>query len=66
MYSPNVQQDVSLFKFIDQVSKRIEFQHFEGEILSRDYAYNNYVVNCLVYAIDRPHKYQIFNLVKGD
>jgi UDP-glucuronate 4-epimerase len=53
------------FKFIDRVSRGVEIQQFGDGSSSRDYTYIDDIVDGIVRAIDRPHKYQIFNLGKG-
>jgi len=53
------------FKFIDRVSRGVEIQQFGDGSSSRDYTYIDDIVDGIVRAIDRPYKYQIFNLGKG-
>jgi UDP-glucuronate 4-epimerase len=54
------------FKFIDRVSRGLQIQQFGDGSSSRDYTYISDIVDGVVRAIDRPHKYEIFNLGKGD
>jgi UDP-glucuronate 4-epimerase len=65
-YGPRGRPDMAPFKFIDRVSRGVEIQQFGDGSSSRDYTYISDIVNGIVRAIDRPHKYQIFNLGKGD
>ena len=53
------------FKFIDRVSRGIEIQQFGDGSSSRDYTYIDDIVDGVVRAIDRPNKYEIFNIGKG-
>jgi len=53
------------FKFIDRISRGVEIQQFGDGSSSRDYTYISDIVDGIVRAIDRPHKYEIFNLGKG-
>jgi UDP-glucuronate 4-epimerase len=66
VYGPRGRPDMAPFKFIDRVSRGMEIQQFGDGSSSRDYTYISDIVNGIVRAIDRPHKYQIFNLGKGD
>ena len=53
------------FKFIDRASRGVEIQQFGNVSRSRDYTYIDDIVDGVVRYIDRPHKYEIFNLGKG-
>jgi len=66
VYGPRGRPDMAPFKFIDRVSRGLEIQQFGDGSSSRDYTYIDDIVNGIVRAIDRPHKYEIFNLGKGD
>jgi UDP-glucuronate 4-epimerase len=66
VYGPRGRPDMAPFKFIDRVSRGVEIQQFGDGSSSRDYTYISDIVNGIVRAVDRPHKYQIFNLGKGD
>jgi UDP-glucuronate 4-epimerase len=66
VYGPRGRPDMAPFKFIDRVSRGVEIQQFGDGSSSRDYTYISDIVEGIVRAIDRPHKYQIFNLGKGD
>jgi UDP-glucuronate 4-epimerase len=65
VYGPRGRPDMAPFKFIDRVSRGVEIQQFGDGSSSRDYTYIDDIVDGIVRAIDRPHKYQIFNLGKG-
>jgi UDP-glucuronate 4-epimerase len=65
VYGPRGRPDMAPFKFIDRVSRGMEIQQFGDGSSSRDYTYISDIVDGIVRAIDRPHKYQIFNLGKG-
>jgi UDP-glucuronate 4-epimerase len=54
------------FKFIDRVSRGVEIQQFGDGSSSRDYTYIDDIVDGIARAIDHPHKYEVFNLGKGD
>jgi len=54
------------FKFIDRVSRGLEIQQFGDGSSSRDYTYISDIVDGIVRSIDHQHKYEIFNLGKGD
>ena len=66
VYGPRGRPDMAPFKFIDRVSRGVEIQQFGDGSSSRDYTYISDITDGIVRAIDRPHKYQIFNLGKGD
>lgn len=66
VYGPRGRPDMAPFKFIDRVSRGVELQQFGDGSSSRDYTYIDDIVDGVVRAIDRPHKYQIFNLGKGN
>ena len=53
------------FKFIDRVSRGLELQQFGDGSSSRDYTYIDDIVDGVLRTIDRPHKYEMFNLGKG-
>jgi len=65
VYGPRGRPDMAPFKFIDRVSRGVEIQQFGDGSSSRDYTYIDDIVDGIVRAIDRPYKYQIFNLGKG-
>lgn len=65
VYGPRGRPDMAPFKFIDRVSRGLEIQQFGDGTSSRDYTYISDIVDGVVRAIDRKHKYQIFNLGKG-
>jgi len=65
VYGPRGRPDMAPFKFIDRVSRGVEIQQFGDGSSSRDYTYISDIVDGIVRSIDRPHKYQIFNLGKG-
>jgi len=66
VYGPRGRPDMAPFKFIDRVSRGLEIQQFGNGSSSRDYTYISDIVDGVVRAIDRPHKYEIFNLGKGN
>lgn len=65
VYGPRGRPDMAPFKFIHRVSNGTEIQQFGDGSSSRDYTYIDDIVDGVVRAIDRPHKYEIFNLGKG-
>lgn len=65
VYGPRGRPDMAPFKFIDRVSRGLEIQQFGDGSSSRDYTYISDIVDGVVRAIDRPHKYEVFNLGKG-
>jgi len=54
------------FKFIDWVSTGKELKQFGDGSSSRDYTYISDIVDGVVRSIDRRHKYEVFNLGKGE
>merc|ERR1712032_1285331 len=66
VYGPRGRPDMAPFKFIDRVSRGLEIQQFGNGSSSRDYTYISDIVDGVVRAIDRPNKYEIFNLGKGN
>ena len=66
VYGPRGRPDMAPFKFIDRVSRGVQIQQFGDGSSSRDYTFISDIVDGVVRAIDRPYKYQIFNLGKGD
>lgn len=65
VYGPRGRPDMAPFKFIDRVSRGVEIQQFGDGSSSRDYTYISDIVDGVIRAIDRPHKYEVFNLGKG-
>jgi len=65
VYGPRGRPDMAPFKFIDRVSRGMEIQQFGDGSSSRDYTYISDIVDGIVRALDRPHKYEVFNLGKG-
>ena len=65
VYGPRGRPDMAPFKFIDRVTRGVEIQQFGDGSSSRDYTYIDDIVDGVVRAIDRPHKYEVFNLGKG-
>jgi len=65
VYGPRGRPDMAPFKFIDRVSRGLEIQQFGDGLSSRDYTYISDIVDGIIRSIDRPHKYEIFNLGKG-
>lgn len=66
VYGPRGRPDMAPFKFIDRVSRGVEIQQFGDGSSSRDYTYISDIVDGIVRSIDRPNKYEVFNLGKGD
>lgn len=66
VYGPRGRPDMAPFKFIDRVSRGVEMQQFGDGSSSRDYTYISDIVDGVVRAIDRRHKYEVFNLGKGE
>jgi len=65
VYGPRGRPDMAPFIFIDRVSRGLEIQQFGDGSSSRDYTYISDIVDGIVRAIDRPYKYDVFNLGKG-
>ncbi|KAL3923906.1 MAG: hypothetical protein SGILL_001372 [Bacillariaceae sp.] len=65
VYGPRGRPDMAPFKFIDRISRGVEIQQFGDGSSSRDYTYISDIVDGVVRSIDRPHKYEVFNLGKG-
>lgn len=65
VYGPRGRPDMAPFKFIDRVSRGVEIQQFGDGSSSRDYTYISDIVDGIGRALDRPHKYEVFNLGKG-
>ncbi|KAL3940474.1 MAG: hypothetical protein SGBAC_004993 [Bacillariaceae sp.] len=65
VYGPRGRPDMAPFKFIDRISRGVEIQQFGDGSSSRDYTYISDIVDGVVRAIDRRHKYEVFNLGKG-
>lgn len=65
VYGPRGRPDMAPFKFIDRVSRGVEIQQFGDGSSSRDYTFISDIVDGIVRALDRPHKYEVFNLGKG-
>ena len=59
MYGPRGRPDMAPFKFIDRVSRGVEIQQFGDGSSSCDYTYISDIVDGIVRAIDRPHKYEM-------
>ena len=66
VYGPRGRPDMAPFKFLDRVSRGVEIQQFGDGSSSRDYTYIDDIVDGIVRAIDHRHKYEIFNIGKGD
>lgn len=65
VYGPRGRPDMAPFKFIDRVSRGMGIQQFGDGSSSRDYTFISDIVDGIVRAIDRRHKYEVFNLGKG-
>lgn len=57
--------DMAPYKFVDRISRGEGMQQFGDGSSSRDYTYISDIVDGVVRSIDRPYKYQVFNLGKG-
>merc|ERR1712124_170031 len=66
VYGPRGRPDMAPFKFIDRVSRGVQMQQYGDGSSSRDYTYISDIVDGVVRSIDRRHKYEVFNLGKGD
>lgn len=66
VYGPRGRPDMAPFKFIDRVSRGVEMQQFGDGSSSRDYTYISDIVEGVIRTIDRCHKYEVFNLGKGE
>jgi len=66
VYGPRGRPDMAPFKFIDRVSRGVEMQQYGDGSSSRDYTYITDIVDGVARAIDRRHKYEVFNLGKGE
>jgi len=65
VYGPRGRPDMAPFKFIDRVSRGLEIQQFGDGSSSRDYTYISDIVDGIIRSLDRPYKYEVFNLGKG-
>jgi UDP-glucuronate 4-epimerase len=65
VFGPRGRPDMAPFKFVDKVSHGKEVEIFGDGETSRDYTYIDDIVNGVLRALDRPHKYEIFNLGQG-
>jgi UDP-glucuronate 4-epimerase len=65
VYGPRGRPDMAPFKFIDRVSRGVEIQQFGDGSSSRDYTYISDIVDGILRSIDRPYRYEVFNLGKG-
>merc|ERR1711935_50173 len=65
VYGPRGRPDMAPSKFIDRISRGVQIQQFGDGSSSRDYTYISDIVDGVVRAIDRRHKYEVFNLGKG-
>merc|ERR1712087_316539 len=66
VYGPRGRPDMAPFKFIDRVSRGVQIQQFGDGSSSRDYTYIDDIVDGVVRSIDRPNKYEVLNLGKGN
>jgi nucleoside-diphosphate-sugar epimerase len=66
VYGPRGRPDMAPFNFIDRISRGLELQQFGDGSSYRDYTYIDDIVDGVVRAIDRPYKYEIINLGKGN
>lgn len=66
VYGPRGRPDMAPFTFVDRISRGKEIRQFVDGYSSRDYTYISDIVDGVLRAIDRPHKYEIMNLGKGD
>uniref|UniRef100_A0A7S0CEJ0 NAD(P)-binding domain-containing protein n=1 Tax=Proboscia inermis TaxID=420281 RepID=A0A7S0CEJ0_9STRA len=66
VYGPRGRPDMAPFKFIDRVSRGVELQKFGDGSSSRDYTYIDDIVDGVIRSLDRQHKYEVFNLGKGN
>lgn len=65
VYGPRGRPDMAPFIFVDRVSQGGTIDQFGDGTTSRDYTYISDIVDGIVRCIDRPHKYEVFNLGKG-
>ena len=65
VYGPRGRPDMAPYKFISRITRGEEIEQYGDGTTSRDYTYIDDIVDGVVRAIDRPYKYQIFNLGKG-
>merc|ERR1711862_369076 len=66
VYGPRGRPDMAPFKFTDRISRGIEIQQYGDGSSSRDYTYITDIVDGVLRCIDRRHKYEVFNIGKGD
>ena len=66
VYGPRGRPDMTLYQFVDKISRSVEIQKFGDGRNRRDYTYISNIVDSVVRSIDRPYPYQVFNLGKGD
>ena len=65
VYGPQGRPDMAPYKFIDRISRDLEIHQFGDGTSSRDYTYIDDIVDGVVRSIDRPYKYEVFNLGNG-
>jgi len=65
VYGPRGRPDMAPFIFVNRISRGKQIQQFGDGSSSRDYTYISDIVDGIVRALDRPHKYEIINLGKG-
>lgn len=65
VYGERGRPDMAPFKFIDRITTGKQMLQFGDGSSSRDYTYISDIVDGVLRSIDRPYKYQVFNLGKG-
>jgi len=65
VYGERGRPDMAPFKFIDRITRGEQMLQFGDGSSSRDYTYISDIVDGVLRSIDRPYKYQVFNLGKG-
>jgi len=66
VYGPKNRPDMAVFQFLDAVhNNQLLFQYGDGTT-QRDFTYVDDIVDGIIRALDRPFKFEIFNLGRGE
>ncbi|MBI2662489.1 GDP-mannose 4,6-dehydratase [Candidatus Woesearchaeota archaeon] len=62
VYGPRGRPDMAPFKFVDKIARGEEIEIYGEGTSRRDYTYISDIVGGVVAALDKSHKYELFNL----
>jgi UDP-glucuronate 4-epimerase len=65
VYGPRGRPDMAPFIFVDRISRGLAIDKYGDGSSSRDYTYISDIVDGIIRALDRPHRYEVINLGKG-